>query len=58
MAASFFPLPAESKDEMEATCFEWFASRQAVVVSMTWAWGAIPDFVTKSRRVALWVEPQ
>lgn len=53
LRAWFFPLVGMTNTEAEAECFEWFASRRAIVVSMTWSWGEIPAWVTKVRRMAL-----
>ena len=49
----YFPRPDQNEIAAEAACFEWFASRGSIILSMTWAWGPIPPSVTRSHRVLL-----
>lgn len=49
----FFPREGQSDRDAQDEAFEWFVSRQAIVLSMEWAWGSIPAVVTKKRRMVL-----
>lgn len=52
--ARFFPRFKQTDRDAQDECFEWFASRRSIVLSMEWGWGDVPAGMTqKGARVAL-----